>query len=387
MVFNWSHPFSKKKSPARNLNRLRPGRRRTQLQVEHLEERVVMDWGDSFDSYYDYSPGFTFSGGDFIPEFSSPISTVTTSGAFNTTGWTGSVTGTDDSSSGVISVAVNIQRSSDGEFFGGPAILGNGTWSFPLAAADLADGVTYTVSSFAIDALGNESTPGVGAFEYDTTPPISAVTTTGVFDHGGWTGGVAGTDSDSFSGVASVALAIQRSGDSDFWNGTAWQAGGATVPADLGNGTWNYALAEASLTAGANYTVTSSATDAAGNAQSTAASNTFQYGPIRSTVAVTWADGTNTTYDGLQHSATAEWSSTDGAGGSLTVAYVGIDGTNYASSPTPPTNAGDYEASATFAGDTNHTGSSGFADFTSSTRPVSPTPAPTIVRPMAIRPI
>ncbi len=361
MLFNWTYLFSKKKSHASTQNRLRLQKRRTQLQVEHLEERVVMD-----SDYWDSVVGFTGGNenGDFIPEITPPVSAVTTSGAFNAAGWTGSVTGTDDSSSGVVSVAVIVQRSSDGESFSGPAILGNGTWSFSLAATDLADGETYTVSSLAIDAVGNVSTVGAGAFEYDTTPPISAVTTAGVFESGGWTGSVIGTDSDTFSGVASVALAIQRNGDSDYWNGTTWQTSSAMVPADLGSGVWSYALAEASLTAGETYTVTSSATDAAGNVQSTADSNTFEYGSITSTVAVAWADGTSTTYDGLRHSASADWSSADGASGALTVAYVGINGTNYASSTSAPTDAGDYEASASFAGDTNHPGSSGSADFT-----------------------
>ena len=72
------------------------------------------------------------------------------------------------------------------------------------------------------------------------------------------------------------------------------------------------------------------------------------------------------TYDGHVHGATASWASTgtDGAGGSLTVTYVGIYGTAYGPTTAAPTNSGQYEASATFAGDTNHTGSSNTADFT-----------------------
>ena len=86
---------------------------------------------------------------------------------------------------------------------------------------------------------------------------------------------------------------------------------------------------------------------------------------VGSTVTVTWTDGTSTTYNGNPHSATASWSSTDDAGGLLAVVtYVGINGTSYGASATAPTNAGDYEASATFAGDTGHTGSSDSADFT-----------------------
>jgi hypothetical protein len=72
------------------------------------------------------------------------------------------------------------------------------------------------------------------------------------------------------------------------------------------------------------------------------------------------------TYDGNAHGATASWASlgADGANGSLTVYYVGVDCTEYASSTTPPTDAGEYEASASYAGDGNHIGSSSTADFT-----------------------
>ena len=72
------------------------------------------------------------------------------------------------------------------------------------------------------------------------------------------------------------------------------------------------------------------------------------------------------TYDGSPHGATASWASTrsDGQGAPLVVTYAGSNGTTYAASTTAPTNAGSYQASASFAGDSNHTGSSNFADFT-----------------------
>jgi hypothetical protein len=71
-------------------------------------------------------------------------------------------------------------------------------------------------------------------------------------------------------------------------------------------------------------------------------------------------------YDGSPHGATASWGSTgtDAQGGPLTVSYVGINGTSYASSTTAPTNPGSYMASASFAGDANHTGSSNSQTFT-----------------------
>jgi MBG domain len=76
--------------------------------------------------------------------------------------------------------------------------------------------------------------------------------------------------------------------------------------------------------------------------------------------------GGTVTSNGSPHGATAKWASTgvDGATGSLSVTYLGINGTSYASSTSAPTNAGQYVASASFAGDANHTGSSGYVDFT-----------------------
>ncbi len=74
-----------------------------------------------------------------------------------------------------------------------------------------------------------------------------------------------------------------------------------------------------------------------------------------------------------------------GAGGlnqSLTVTYTGRNGTSYAASTTPPTNAGDYTASASFSGDANHSGSSNSVNFsinlpdsTPPTTTIAPSPA------------
>ena len=76
--------------------------------------------------------------------------------------------------------------------------------------------------------------------------------------------------------------------------------------------------------------------------------------------------GGTVTYNGSSHGATAKWTSTgaDGATASLPVSYVGINGTSYASSTNAPTSAGQYMASASFAGDANHAGSSGNVAFT-----------------------
>jgi probable HAF family extracellular repeat protein len=72
----------------------------------------------------------------------------------------------------------------------------------------------------------------------------------------------------------------------------------------------------------------------------------------------------NATYDGQPHGGTATVTGAGGLSQSLPVSYVGRNGTNYQSPTTAPTNAGDYTASASYGGDTNHTASSGSKDFT-----------------------
>ena len=97
--------------------------------------------------------------------------------------------------------------------------------------------------------------------------------------------------------------------------------------------------------------------------QPTAMASIMQVG---STATVTWTDGTSTTFNGNPHGATASWASTgtDGGSGSLPVTYVGISGTTYGPTSAAPISTGHYQASASFAGDTNHTGSSNTANFT-----------------------
>ena len=99
-----------------------------------------------------------------------------------------------------------------------------------------------------------------------------------------------------------------------------------------------------------------------GNNNAASGSATVTVSQVGSTTTVL---ASNTTYDAAPQGATASWASSgsDGVGGSLTVSYTGIDGTTYGPSTTPPTNAGEYAASASFAGDTDHTGSSETTDY------------------------
>jgi hypothetical protein len=70
------------------------------------------------------------------------------------------------------------------------------------------------------------------------------------------------------------------------------------------------------------------------------------------------------TYDGSPHGGTAVVTDSLGLNQSLEVSYSGRNGTNYGPSTTAPTNAGDYLASASYAGDANHLPSSDSRTYT-----------------------
>ena len=97
----------------------------------------------------------------------------------------------------------------------------------------------------------------------------------------------------------------------------------------------------------------------------------FTVTPVDGSYSIAKADTTTTVlannaiWNGAPHGGTASWTSVeaDAEGGPLTVSYVGRDGTVYASSTTAPTSVGKYTASASFAGDLNHNGSSGSANY------------------------
>jgi hypothetical protein len=116
-------------------------------------------------------------------------------------------------------------------------------------------------------------------------------------------------------------------------------------------------------------TVSCTATDASGN--TAAGSFTVTVGRLATTTTVVAASAI---YDRLPHGATA---SVIGSGLSepVTVTYTGASGTVYGPSTAPPSNAGSYDASATYAGTTTYQGSTGTAQFTIARRPASVTPA------------
>jgi hypothetical protein len=86
----------------------------------------------------------------------------------------------------------------------------------------------------------------------------------------------------------------------------------------------------------------------------------FDVAKAGTTTTITVSDAT---FDGNPHGASAAATGPGGLSQSLSVTYVGRNGTTYGPLTTSPTNAGDYTASASFAGDADHNSSSGSADF------------------------
>jgi len=81
----------------------------------------------------------------------------------------------------------------------------------------------------------------------------------------------------------------------------------------------------------------------------------------------------NAVYDGTPHGATAVVTGSGGLNQPLPVTYEGINGTSYGPTGTVPTNAGSYRATASFAGDATHSGSSDTETFTIAKAPSTTT--------------
>lgn len=153
----------------------------------------------------------------------------------------------------------------------------------------------------------------------------------------------------------------------------------------LSNKTFGYADFTVSASASSNLTVSFSATvncTVTGNtvhitgaglctitASQTGDQNFDAATPVQQSFTINKANTTtavavsNATFDGQSHAGTASVSGGGGLNQNLMVTYTGRNATNYGPSTTAPTNAGEYNASATFDGDANYNGSSDSEDF------------------------
>jgi len=220
-----------------------------------------------------YVPGV----GTFTYDTTSPASAVTTTGCLNPLG--GLVQGSaSDTSSGVASVQVALQRASDRFYYSGFSwgpttvwITASGTTAWSLAFIPTVETV-YTVTSRATDRCGNvQSVPGTGALFYDATQPRSSITTTSCLDS--WPGAIRGAASDTLSGVAYVQIKLQRASDALYYNGASWAASATWISA-TGTTSWSLPFTP---TVQSLYTITASSIDNCGNVQGTFSVMTFTH--------------------------------------------------------------------------------------------------------------
>ncbi|MGB9594010.1 MAG: Ig-like domain repeat protein, partial [Anaerolineae bacterium] len=217
----------------------------------------------------------------FCYDLQPPDSQVGTGGYYNNLTWTGAITGTaTDTTSGVLGVAIILQRSVAPHYWNGTiwqaaqtwvTVTGSVDWSYPFTPDS---GIVYTVTSRAVDKAGNtEIAYGTGSFALDVQEPDSVVGTTGFYRAATWTGVITGTASAGISGVARVEITLQRSTDDKYYNGTGWQLTPQWLTA-TGTLNWSYPF---SPTESVTYTVQSRAWSVSGNPEVTYGTGQFIY--------------------------------------------------------------------------------------------------------------
>ncbi|MBI2931619.1 MAG: Ig-like domain repeat protein, partial [Planctomycetes bacterium] len=237
------------------------------------------------------NPETAFGGSSFTYDTTEPNSTVTTSGMQSSGTYGGAIAGTaSDGASGIASVQLSVQRSSDGLYWDGGAwgaaqawlaAAGTTNWTYGFAPAN---GATYTVQSRATDGAGNqETTPGSSTFSYNISGPDSAILTSGLYGVAGWTGTISGSATTTGgASVATVEITIQRVSDGLYWTGAAW--GAITWLAAGGTTSWSYAFTPAD---GESYQVQSAATDSFANTETSFGSGSFSYDGATPTSTIT----------------------------------------------------------------------------------------------------
>ena len=195
--------------------------------------------------------------------------------------------------SGLATVEINIQRSTDNYYWTGTdwsatlqwlGVSGTDTWNYStITAADLTDGATYTVNTRAFDVLGNVGPLDLSgesdSFIYDVSEPNSVLSIADdYYNASGWSSNqpIQGTATDEFSGVSKVEVLIKRATGAKFWSGSRWTADSTWIPA-TGTATWQYSITSDSLTDTETYTIRSRATDGSSNLETSYSSDSFTF--------------------------------------------------------------------------------------------------------------
>jgi hypothetical protein len=261
---------------------------------------------------------------------------------------TGAMTINKASSTTVVSVA---NAAFDGEAHGATATV--------TGVGDLNEAVNVTYTGRNGTSYAASSTGPTNAGDY-----IATATYAGDTNHNG------SSDSKNFS-IAKAAPTVSASG-TFMYDGIAKQAiGSATgVNGAAVNGSYSFTYllqggggtpsAIAPVNAG-TYVVSVTFTSANANYSNASGTGSMTINKAGSITTVTIGDST---YDGTPRGGTAGVTGAGGLNQPVTLTYLGRNGTEYAASTSAPVNTGDYTATATFAGDANHSGSTASKDFT-----------------------
>ncbi|HEC94347.1 MAG TPA: hypothetical protein ENI45_00085, partial [Thermoplasmatales archaeon] len=195
------------------------------------------------------------------------------------------ITGTaSDATSGVDHVNISIYNQTGGKYWTGTSwqtgvawLNTNGTtnWYNDSGLPTWSDNNTYVVTAVAVDAAGNSATD-TNTFTYDTTEPNSEITIPANNGYYNSLTNITGTANDATSGVASVTITIYNATDNKYWNGTAW-VGSAVQLSVTGTTSWYKNSGLPTWADTKQYMINSTATDNAGNVESTPDSNSFTY--------------------------------------------------------------------------------------------------------------
>ncbi|MDI6791475.1 MAG: Ig-like domain-containing protein, partial [bacterium] len=183
-----------------------------------------------------------------------------------------------DNLSGIERVEVSIKQALSQTYWSGAAWVTTPTWFMALGTTDwtfswpaaIWDGA-YTVQARATDKVNNVEAPEEGnTFTLDKTYPASYISTPARGAVLGSLPQVKGTATDGLSSIAKVEISIWKNGL--YWKNTTWVTPPTWLPVN-GTTSWSY-IWPAGLMSG-SYTLTSRATDAAGNEEIPVLSTTF----------------------------------------------------------------------------------------------------------------
>ena len=194
------------------------------------------------------------------------------------TGWKNSVptlagTATYTGCSGVASVQVQVYNVTGARYWNGTQWVATlswvavTTWVAPdwtyTTMPTLTAGRTYQIKAKATDGADHSAESAASTFQYDDVDPTEAfiAPVAGKYYNAAPTP-FTGTAYDAHSGVNKVQLTLQRSGDSNYWTGSAW--GASTWLTATGTTSWSY-TSVITWTTNVTYTLTAKATDNAGN--------------------------------------------------------------------------------------------------------------------------